>query len=180
MNALIALLFQVSALQTPSHEPAIRIEVDEKSDQFRIIVESEKRTRFNAYQLEAPHDNFPPASAGVLVKQEGDNVVGCQEDNRPNYSVELSSSSRAANDRKMTIVKKGQPYITPWYPSQSLFYFFDECVDLRVNPGGTGGYRKYQILVDIETSRGEISTKTDWLDFHDFGTSQWGRKREGN
>lgn len=177
MNSVFIFILQLSAAITTNTDSRIEIEVNEVSDEFRVIVLSEKPLRFNAYQLEAPHSNFPPASAGVLVKQSAGNVVGCHEDNQPSHVVELSSSSRSARDKKMVTVKKGKPYVTPWYPSQTLFYFFDECVNNFVNPSASYGYAKYQILVDIETNHGILAAKTGWLDFHGFGTSGWGKMR---
>jgi len=154
----------------------IEIEVNESADQFRIIVSSDAPMKFDAIQLEAPYEEFPPGSAGVLVMQGAGQVVGCHADNQPNYPALLGSNSLSAQDVKMVSVGRGKPYVTPWYPSQSLFYFFDECVDRSINKNRSSEYSKYQIHVDIVTSRGAMSTKTAWLDFHDFETSGWGRK----
>lgn len=57
--------------------------------------------------------------------------------------------------------------MSPWFKSESLFFGFDRCV----NPSRRGGYVKYQIQIEIETSKGVISTKTDWLDFDGFNTN---------
>lgn len=169
---LLLLGFPVAAAASKAR---IDVEVDESSDQFRIIVSSDRKIKFDAYQLEAPYEGFPPGSAGVLVMQKAGNIVGCHNDNRPNYPVMLGSNSVSADEVKMVSVSKGKPYVTPWYPSQTLFYFFDECVDRSVNPNISAGYSKYQIHVDIKTSRGVLAARTRWLDFHQFGTSRWGR-----
>lgn len=64
----------------------------------------------------------------------------------------------------MVRVTKDRPYMSPWFESQSLFFGFDQCVF----PERRGEYVKYQIQIEIETSKGVISTKTDWLPISGF------------
>lgn len=61
---------------------------------------------------------------------------------------------------------KDRPYVSPWYKSESAFRGFDDCV----LPSRRDDYVKYQMQIEVETSRGVISTKTDWLDFDEFKT----------
>jgi hypothetical protein len=168
MSVLMSLALQAAVATTP--QSTIRIEVNETTDQFRVVVSTRKPMRFNAYQLEAPHEGLPPGNVGVLAKNERDEMVGCGKANEPRYAAAMSSSSRPAADKKMVRVTVNKPYVTQWFDSKSLFVFFDECA----LPQRRGGYAKYQIQVDIETSKGPLSTKTEWLDFDGFSTSGWG------
>jgi hypothetical protein len=168
MSMLMALALQVATESTP--RSSINIEVDEPRDQFRIVVAARRSLKFDAYQLEIPHEGLPPSNVGVVVMNERGEVVGCGGMNEPRYAAGMSSSSRSVTDKDMVRVAKGKPYATPWVDSKSLFIFFDQCVI----PARRGGYVKYQIQVEIETSKGLVSTKTEWLDFDGFRTSGWG------
>lgn len=161
---LIPMLF-ASLSATPRE--SVTIEVDESKDEFRIVVKTDRKIKFDAFQTESPSPGFPAAFASVLVMNSQGEIVGCHKENLPRHPADSISGSRWPKDRKMVRVTKTRPYMSPWFQSQSLFFAFDDCVF----PGRRGGYVKYQIQIEIETSKGVISTKTDWLDFDGFNTN---------
>lgn len=143
---------------------SVSIEVDESKDEFRVVVQSDRKIKFDALQTESPSPGFPAAHASVLVMNSRGEIVGCHDDNIPYLVANNISGSLKPGDRQMVRVTKDRPYTSPWYKSQSLFFGFDRCVF----PGRRGEYVKYQIQIEIETSKGVISTKTDWLPISGF------------
>jgi hypothetical protein len=163
MKSLLIMLL-LSSVPTSSHE-AVTIEVDESKHEFRVVVKTDRKIKFDAFQTESPSPGFPAAFAGVLVMNSRGEVVGCQEENLPRHVADSISGSRRPEDRKIVKVTRNRPYLSPWYKSKNLFFGFDSCV----LPSRRGGYVKYQIQIEIETSRGLISTKTHWLDINGLG-----------
>lgn len=164
---LIAMLFAtLSATLSAAPRESVTIEVDESKDEFRVVVKTDRKIKFDAYQTESPSPGFPAAFAGVLVMNSRGEVVGCHQENRPRHVADSISGSRWPEDSRIVRVTNDRPYTSPWFKSESLFFAFDACV----RPDRRGEYVKYQIQIEIETSKGVISTKTDWLDFDGFKT----------
>jgi hypothetical protein len=151
---------------TAAPRESVTIEVDESKDEFRVVVQTNRKIKFDAYQTESPSPGFPAAFASVLVMNSRGEVVGCHKENLPRHPADRISGSRWPKDRRIVRVTKDHSYMSPWFKSQSLFFAFNDCV----LPERRGGYAKYQIQIEIETSRGVISTKTDWLEFDGFKT----------
>lgn len=164
MKVLLIPLLLASLSSAPRE--SVTIEVDESKDEFRVVVQTDRKIKFDAYQTESPSPGFPAAFVSVLVMNSRGEVVGCHEENLPRHPADRISGSRWPKDRRIVRVTKDRPYMSPWFKSQSLFFAFDPCV----LPKRRGGYVKYQIQIEIETSKGVISTKTDWLDFDGFKT----------
>jgi hypothetical protein len=157
MKVLLIPLLLVSLFAVPRE--SVSIEVDESKDEFRVVVQSDRKIKFDALQTESPSPGFPAAHASVLVMNSRGEIVGCHSDNLPYHVANNISGSLKSGDRKIVRVTKDRPYTSPWYKSQSLFFGFDRCVF----PERRGEYVRYQIQIEIETSKGVISTKTDWL-----------------
>jgi hypothetical protein len=142
----------------------LTIEVDEKTNQFRISVETDKRLKIIPLELQAPHGGFPPRAAGVLVQNARGEIIGCGEENTPSYAAESSSSSISVKDLKFVKIVKGQETVTPWFYSQDLFFLLDQCV----MPERRGGYVNYQIVARINTNKGQLTTSTGWMPIRGF------------
>jgi len=168
MHGPLAILLFASMIASPSG--VLSIQVDEARDRFRIVVESDRNIDLDVSQIESPGPGFPAAYAAVLAMNSRGEIVGCYEDNRPRHPADSISGSRWPRDSRVVQVAAGRRYESQWFKSQSLFFAFDGCV----LPERRGEYVKYQILIEIETSRGVISGETGWIDFHGFKTSQSG------
>ncbi len=164
MKALIFLGLLTMSVFTASAEDRVVIEVNEQTNQFRILVETDRRLKIFPWELQAPHGGFPPRSAGVLVQNSSGETIGCGMNNEPRHAANASSSSTNVKDIKYARIKKDQPFITPWFYSQDLFFLFDQCV----MPERRGGYVNYQIVVHVNTNKGVLVARTEWLPIRGF------------
>ncbi len=165
MKLAVVTMLLASLSATPRE--SVTIEVDESKDEFRVVVQTDRKIKFDAVQTKSPSPGFPAATSSVLVMNSQGEIVGCHEENLPRYVADSISGTRKPEDSKIVRVTKDRPYVSPWFKSESLFFGFDRCV----LPERRGGYVKYQIQIEIETSKSVISTKTDWLDFDGFNTN---------
>ena len=174
MSMLLAALMQLSSTVAG---PTMRIEVDEDADRFRIVLTSDVTLQFDATAFDIAHTGLAPNSVGVLVRQGNGNVVGAHAGDTPSYSSELSSQSRSVDDVRMVTVGPGQPFVTDWTPSETLFRFFDQQVSRTANPTWRDPYTHYKIVVAIHTTEGVVAANSEWLVFDDFPTSGFGGRR---
>lgn len=164
MKVLFLMGFLVMPVIAAAADHRVTIEVNEQTNQFRIKIETDKRLKIVPWELDAPHGGFPSRSAGVLVQNARGETVGCGENNAPRFAAEASSSSINVKDLKYVSVKRGQAFITPWFYSQDLFFLFDQCV----MPERRGGYVNYQIVARINTNKGVLTARTEWLPIRGF------------
>ena len=175
MSVALAVLWQLSPALSG---PTMHIEVDEEADRFRIVLASDVPMQFDATQFDIAHKGLAPNAVGVLVRQGNGNVIGAHDGDVPSYSATLSSQSRSIDDVRMVTVGPGQPIVTDWTPSSTLFPFFDQQVSRKANPSWRDPYTHYKIGVMVYTTEGTVAANTPWLVFDDFPTSGFGGRRD--
>lgn len=144
--------------------PTVSVEFDEGAPLYRIAIKGDPSVSIIRWQLAAPSRGLPPRSAAILARTEDGAVVGCGEANEPRRaSGAWSSSTRASLVTFAPLPPTGE-FVTQWFRVEDLFFLFNPCVI----PSRRGRYVEYKLLVEVETSRGWISTETDWLPIAGF------------
>lgn len=168
--AIAGLVSLVSSCALPTREtpmPEVSVEVNQRANEFRIAIKGDPSVSIIRWQLTAPSKSLPPRSASVLARTDDGRIVGCGRENKPRTAASSFSSSTAASQITFGKLPPDGQFITRWFRVEDLFFLFDNCV----LPSRRGRYVEYKIIVEVETSRGEITSETQWLPIVGFEPS---------
>lgn len=93
--------------------------------------------------------------------------MGCGRDNKPRRAASSFSSSTPASQITFGELPQDGQFITQWFRLEDLFFLFDDCV----LPSRRGRYVEYKIIVEVESSLGEIKSETLWIPIIGFDPS---------
>lgn len=168
--AIAGLVSLASSCGLPTREtsmPEVSVEVNQRANEFRIAIKGEPSVSIIGWQLTAPSKSLPPRSASVLARTDDGRIVGCGRDNKPRRAASAFSSSTPASQITFEKLPPEGQFRTRWFRVEDLFFLFDDCV----LPSRRGRYVEYKIIVEVESSLGEITSETQWIPIVGFDPS---------
>jgi hypothetical protein len=157
---MILTLASLSLLAAPIAEPGIRIETDAERSRYRMVIQTPRPLSFEAYRLDKPSGSLSPGFIAIEVKDRAGKLILCPgngpDDSR--YQSAAISSTIMGIEKHPPMVNVRSTFATEWYASAALFAGFELCADQHRTQ-----WSGYRIHVDLPTSIGTLSTRSDWI-----------------